>query len=716
VFMKSLLTVCVLLCSSLLFAQRWEWQNPRVSGSNIHSIGSFGGSTVWASGGDGDMLWSSDAGQNWSVRCRTGGPRIRTVFLDELHGFGITTETWLDDTNRACILATTDGGFTWETRHAFAHEGVDLSDIDFADAQNGWIIGYARLLHTTNGGDTWTNQAPDSIAPTCVTSISAEEGWFVGHRYDRGDSLYHTTDAGATWAVIPSACPENCCPRFLDSNHGWTSGAAGMAHTTDGGITWNAVGLAGNYLMDFCCADDNTVSAVTLDGKIFETHDAGEHWTVQQPDSLVELDAVHASDGQHLWAAGRWGKIFHSSNSGAEWTLQNGHSAFNADFRAVSFSDLRNGWAVGGYSSRGIVHTSDGGITWAVQDSGHAGLSVAAVDSRTAWIVCGDIWTVPGALRHTTDGGETWSTVQPALHLNIFRVTHLGANDVWAVSLGAYNSGCSWSDSAICHSSNGGTTWTCYPIEEDGWGTMDMAFVDPLHGWRVCVSSGEGNEGAIFHTGDGGQTWERQHPHGYLGDLEQVSFVDTLHGWAAGNYGGLIRTTNGGVTWDTLSLRRSEGWGMTGVQFFDTLNGWAFSRVGYAYRSYDGGLTWNSIFIVDLDHGWVVGDHGSILSYGETSSSVPHHAPGPVHSFTLSAYPNPFNPNTTLAFDVPRAGRVTLAIYDLNGRLVETLTDQVCTAGNYRIELDGATLASGIYFARLQTGSISRTQKLILLK
>jgi photosystem II stability/assembly factor-like uncharacterized protein len=716
----------VLMSVSSAFAQSWQWQNPQISGNYIHSMGSFGGSSVWASSGGGEMLWSSDAGQNWSIRCRTGGPKTKTVFPDELHGFGITTETWLDDTNRACILATTDGGFTWEARDAFPHMGTGLSDINFADAQNGWVISDAQLLHTSDSGETWTDQAPDSIYPTCITSVSTQEGWFVGHRYDRGDSLYHTTDAGAIWTVIPSACPTHCYPRFLDSNHGWATGSAGIAHTTDGGITWSAAGLASNNLTDFCCVNDNTVFAVTLDGKIFETMDAGEHWSMQQPDSLLELDAVHASGEQHLWAAGYWGKIFYSSDRGSEWTLQNGNSLLGTNLQAVDFSDLRHGWAVGNYASTGAVHTSDGGMTWAIQDSGHAGLSVTAVDSLTAWVVIGDVWDRTGALRHTTDGGTSWNTVQPVQRLNIYYVTHFGANDVWAVSLGAYNGGCSWSDSATCHSSNGGATWTCYPIEEDGWVTMDMDFVDPLHGWRICASSGEGNAGAIFRTGDGGQTWEQQYTQGYLGDLEQVSFVDTLHGWAAGNYGGVIRTTNGGITWDTLSLRRAEGWGMTGVQFFDPLNGWAFSRLGYAYRSYDGGLTWSTMFIarvsvsaidfVDLDHGWMVGDHGSILYYSATSASAPHRGSAPVHDLTLSAYPNPFNPNTTLSFDVPVNSRVRISVYDITGRLVQTLADQIYTQGSHRIEFDGSELPSGIYFARLQGNNFSKTQKLVLLK
>ena len=84
--------------------------------------------------------------------------------------------------------------------------------------------------------------------------------------------------------------------------------------------------------------------------------------------------------------------------------------------------------------------------------------------------------------------------------------------------------------------------------------------------------------------------------------------------------------------------------------------------------------------------------------------------------FSLSAHPNPFNPTTVLSFDIPRSGRVTISIYDITGRLVQTLADRVYPEGSFRINFDGSKLASGIYFARLQGNSFSKTQKLVLLK
>jgi hypothetical protein len=79
-------------------------------------------------------------------------------------------------------------------------------------------------------------------------------------------------------------------------------------------------------------------------------------------------------------------------------------------------------------------------------------------------------------------------------------------------------------------------------------------------------------------------------------------------------------------------------------------------------------------------------------------------------------YPNPFNPATEIAFALPKAGLVTLKIYDLLGRQVTTLVNRSMQAGDHRISFDASSLASGIYFYRLESGGFSATRKMVLLK
>ena len=84
-------------------------------------------------------------------------------------------------------------------------------------------------------------------------------------------------------------------------------------------------------------------------------------------------------------------------------------------------------------------------------------------------------------------------------------------------------------------------------------------------------------------------------------------------------------------------------------------------------------------------------------------------------------FPNPFNPSTTIRFDMKEKGLVTLKIFDVSGRLVRTLADEVRDAGAYSVIWDGrnnlgADASSGIYFYKMETVGFLATKKLVLLR
>lgn len=87
-------------------------------------------------------------------------------------------------------------------------------------------------------------------------------------------------------------------------------------------------------------------------------------------------------------------------------------------------------------------------------------------------------------------------------------------------------------------------------------------------------------------------------------------------------------------------------------------------------------------------------------------------------TFRLSQnFPNPFNPSTIINFTIPNMSSVTLKVYDMRGNLVSSLINgELRTEGNYSFEFDGSTLASGMYFYKIEAGSFSETKKMILMK
>jgi hypothetical protein len=104
-------------------------------------------------------------------------------------------------------------------------------------------------------------------------------------------------------------------------------------------------------------------------------------------------------------------------------------------------------------------------------------------------------------------------------------------------------------------------------------------------------------------------------------------------------------------------------------------------------------------------------------AYYRSSLSVldPLTIPEPM-SFGLSAYPNPFNPATSVHFEVTHAGWVSVRIFDLLGREVATLANGRMAAGSYAVTWNAGDQPSGTYFAVLAAGNTHLAHKLLLLK
>lgn len=112
-----------------------------------------------------------------------------------------------------------------------------------------------------------------------------------------------------------------------------------------------------------------------------------------------------------------------------------------------------------------------------------------------------------------------------------------------------------------------------------------------------------------------------------------------------------------------------------------------------------------------------IDDNGNFKYYnltGEVNVGVPS-------EFNLSQnYPNPFNPTTKVDYEIPFDGKVSMILYDIAGREVAKLVDDVKTAGYYTVQLNGSSLASGMYFYRLilhnEKENLVNTKKMVLLK
>jgi len=99
-------------------------------------------------------------------------------------------------------------------------------------------------------------------------------------------------------------------------------------------------------------------------------------------------------------------------------------------------------------------------------------------------------------------------------------------------------------------------------------------------------------------------------------------------------------------------------------------------------------------------------------SYAEVTVDLPLAV-----SFSLSdAYPNPFNPTTTMKLTMPVAGDMQVEVYNLLGQIVATLASGYMEASTYTLTWDAADVASGMYFVKAEADGFTTTQKLMLVK
>ena len=145
------------------------------------------------------------------------------------------------------------------------------------------------------------------------------------------------------------------------------------------------------------------------------------------------------------------------------------------------------------------------------------------------------------------------------------------------------------------------------------------------------------------------------------------------------------------------------------------------------FLSTNGGTNWTAdtsgtdnfmfgLAMAGPNQAWMAGDGGSILHWHGSATAISDHTPPLAGTYSLGAYPNPFNPLSVIELNLPRTQRVRLSVFDIQGRLVTVLADRVVNAGLQRFTFDGSTLASGVYFARAESGDYVKTVRLMLVK
>ena len=134
---------------------------------------------------------------------------------------------------------------------------------------------------------------------------------------------------------------------------------------------------------------------------------------------------------------------------------------------------------------------------------------------------------------------------------------------------------------------------------------------------------------------------------------------------------------------------------------------------------FDGSPTTVSAILMDPSLSSLLSDEGTIPvpRYGDPATKadepLEEHPQG---SLMFRNYPNPFNPTTTISYQLPSGMHVRVTVHDLLGRQVDLLLDEREGAGIHEVSFDAGKLPSGVYLCLLQAGATAETRKLLLVR
>ena len=276
------------------------------------------------------------------------------------------------------FVRTVDGGRTWRAGVVPGTDSLEFRDVQALSADEAWLLSAgpgdkSRIYHTTDAGRSWqlqwTNAEPTGFYD-CMAFWDARRGVVYGDAVDGELRVLRTEDAGKTWTLVPGTKLPKALP-----NEGGFAASGTCVTTAAGGRGWMGAGNATR-------------------ARSFRTDDYGETWTA----SDVPLVAGEAAGVTSI-----------SMLDESTWT------AFGGNLNSKEHTD-------------DVARTTDGGRTWrklphlALAGAAYGGAHIQGTGVR------GLVAVGPGGADVSTDGGQTWTTVDPGAW---WGVGSIGRNATW---------------------------------------------------------------------------------------------------------------------------------------------------------------------------------------------------------------------------------------------------------------------------------------------
>jgi len=672
------------------------------------------------------------------------------------------------------ILKTTNGGNTWTKSLDWTYDnkrGVWKVLINPKNSNVLYAATSEGIFKSVNAGSSWTQQLNYKMAmdlrlnSTDTSILYASIGNLTNNVPLTDKGIFKSTNGGNNWTKLtgglPAAWSGKATLELYKGNQNFIYASipndfsyVGYYKSTNAGLNWTAgstsipIGSQGWYNNGHLVKtnDPNAILVGTINvekstngGTSFTTKSNWSAWNSgatppgdpEGPPSFVHADVHYyesnPKDPNKIYIAADGG-LYRSNNFGETFYSCNGGFVTSQFYAAFANSYQDSVFCLGGLQDNRSAFYQ-GTNAWYKTFYGD-GMS-CAINSQNDQI-CYTEYTY-GDINRSTNRGVNWSYISPPgagnddnyCFVTPFICCPSNPNILYAGGVSIYKSisgGLDWQgpfgttviggtkilsmyssatsvDTVYCGAVNGrifrsvnaGLNWsnvTDSSITPNRYAT-DIT-VNPNKSNDIIVTFGGFGTGHVFRSTNAGNNW--QNISGNLPDVPHHCVVmDPVYNQNiyVGSDLGVYVTTNSGVNWHEYRT------GMPYALAFDV-------TVVYPNRKLRVATYGNGIY------------ERKLL---ENPVSVNPVSNENITGFKLSQnYPNPFNPSTHLEFWIPDLGFVSLKVYNVIGKEVKTLVNEIKPAGIYSLEFDGSNLPSGIYYYKIESGDFTQVRKMILLK
>ncbi len=344
----------------------------------------------------------------------------------------------------------------------------------------------------------------------------------------------------------------------------------------------------------------------------------------------------------------------------------------------------------------GIYFSTNSGNNWIHSSLNNKTVTSLAVSGNN--IIAG---TWVNGVYFSTDNGYSW--LQPSL---LYQT-------IWSlVAIDNFIFAGTW-DNGVYLTTNNGINWLHT--------TLSNKRVNSLIQINYKLFAGTEYDG-VYSSSNFGDTWIQTS----LNNIEVKSLAAQGNNIYAGTFDGVYISTNYGTSWiqTTLDNKSTYSIALSNNNIIAGTIAWG------VYVSTNIGTSWiekNEGFNVIpptysllINNNYVFAGTGTrsvwrrplseIIGIQNISTEIPS-------KYSLSQnYPNPFNPTTKIQFEVPSSKFVKIVVFDILGKEVQTLVNELLQPGTYETSFKGSSLTSGVYFYRLITNEFSETKKMLLIK